>query len=272
MKEKIKNIIKNKKFDLHSHTTASDGELTPAQLVDLAYEKGLEVLAITDHDTLEGLVEAKERAKKYEIEIINGVELSTKYKGISVDILGYGVDKKEALELILKQAKIERENRAYRIIEKFNDIGMRITVEDVKEISGDGVYARPHIAKAIVKKGYVKTVQEVFDKYLADGKPCCIDKMVLTPKDAIELIHQSGGIASIAHPILLNDDQLLENMIQEHKFDAIEVWHSKQNKNDSKKYKNIAKKYNLIATGGSDYHNDLQTLSEFGYIRGNKND
>jgi len=257
-------MSEKKPFDLHMHTTASDGVYSPAEMVRKGHEAGLKLIAITDHDTLAGIEEGKAEAEKLGITFISGVEISTKYEGISVDILGYGVTSNARLNDVLLSLRDGREDRALRIIQKFNDIGMPITMEDVLEFSGKGVIARPHIARAIVKKGYVNEYQKVFDDYLADGKPCCIDKVILTPQEGIELIRESGGVAVLAHPVLIGDDELVGRLIEENHFDGIEVWHRKQDFNDQKRYMEMAQQYGLMTTGGSDFHTDEHKLGQFG--------
>jgi len=253
-----------KKFDLHLHTTASDGEYRPADLVSKAASVGLEIIAITDHDTLDGIAEAKQAGKETGVEVIAGIELSTKFEGKTVDILGYHLTHADDLQQVLKQMRDARENRAQIILEKFAAIGMPLTMEDVLEFSQGGVIARPHIAKAIVKKGYVADYQTVFDEYLADGKPCAIDKMVLSPEEGIALIHEAGGKAVLAHPVYLNDDELVERLLR-YPFDGIEVWHRNHSPEDAAHYNALANRYGLLKTGGSDFHRDEHDLGNFGF-------
>lgn len=260
----LKNIINNGQFDLHLHTTASDGSFSPSEVVEMAAAKGLKTIAITDHDTTDGLKEAMETGKKLGVNVIPGIELSTKYKGKNIDILGYGISASHSLLETLKKIRDHRENRAQLIVKKFCELGLAITDEDVLKHSKGDVIARPHIAKAVVEKGYAKTVQEVFDHYLADGKPCAVDKMVLSPEEGIRLIHRSGGVAVLAHPVLIQDDLIVEELMQL-SFDGIEVWHRKHHPEDVSRYKTQAQKYNKLITGGSDYHNDEHSIGDFGF-------
>ncbi|MDQ0218929.1 PHP domain-containing protein [Peribacillus cavernae] len=257
-------IVQSGHFDLHMHTTASDGEYTPENLVKKAHGIGLKTIAITDHDTLAGLAAAIKTGEELGITVIRGIELSTKYKGKSVDILGYNVAETAGLNRILQEMRTEREERAIRIIKKFEKIGMPITLDDVNKYSGGEVISRPHIAKAIVEKGYVQDYQTVFDSYLADGKPCSIDKLIISPQTAIDFIHESGGMAVLAHPVLIGDDELIKELLH-FNFDGIEVWHRKQNQADNDRYKALAKQFKLAATGGSDFHNDEHQLGVFGF-------
>lgn len=251
-------------FDLHAHTTASDGVYSPSDLVRKAHALGLQTIAITDHDTLDGITEAQRMGEELGIRVIAGVELSTKYKGKTVDILGYYITRQDELHALLSKMRKFRENRAELIIEKFAEIGMPLTMEDVLEFSQGGIIARPHIAKAVVKKGYVTDYQTVFDEYLADGKPCSVEKLVLSPQEGIDLIHRASGRAVLAHPVYLEDELVVE-LLENHDFDGIEVWHRNQSAEDNEKYKRLAETYRLIMTGGSDFHHDEHRLGEFGY-------
>lgn len=262
-------ILNHYKFDLHLHTTASDGVLSPKKLVKKAAELGLEIIAITDHDTVDGIEEALSAAKEYGVTVIPGIELSTKYKGKSIDILGYGIIPSEDLMETLVKLREERRDRGRRILSKFNQLGMNITLEDVKKHSKGDVIARPHIARAVVDKGYAKDMQMVFDLYLADGKPCDVAKSSLLPNDAISVIHESGGKAFLAHPRLIGDERLVEELMA-FPFDGIEVWHRKHKAGDRKRYRLLAEKYGKLMSGGSDYHNEEHLLGEFGFSRENR--
>jgi 3',5'-nucleoside bisphosphate phosphatase len=257
-------IVQNGKFDLHLHTTASDGVYSPRQLVEKARNAGLLTIAITDHDTLAGVEEAIRAGLEFGITVIPGIEISTKYNGKSVDILGYGVSMNHDLKHVLTQIRKERDSRAIRIIKKFEDIGMPITMEDVKKFSKRNIVARPHIAAAVVNKGYAENTQEVFEKYLADGKPCAVDKFILTPNEGINLIHRAGGKAVLAHPKLIGDDNLVIELFKL-PFDGIEVWHRKHGEEDVKTYKELAVNHGLCMTGGSDFHKEEDNLGRFGY-------
>lgn len=258
-------VIKTGYFDLHLHTTASDGIYSPRDLIKMAKEVGLKTVAITDHDTFEGLEEAMQAGIEYNVNLIAGIELSTKFKGRNVDILGYYVTENKELSEILSRMREGREKRALRIIEKFSELGMPFSLEDVKKFSQGNVIGRPHIAKAVVQKGYVADYQSVFNEYLADGKPCALDKLSLSVEEGIGLIHRAGGIAVLAHPKLLGDDELVRKLMQ-FPFDGIEVWHRKQNNDDNALYKQIANEFQLIMTGGSDFHHDEHSLGKFGLV------
>lgn len=261
----LKKIVKQGSFDLHMHTTASDGDFSPREIVRKAKAANLQTIAITDHDTLGGVDEAVSEGEKLGIQVIPGTELSTKAGKTSVDILGYGVSESAQLSETLARMREGREDRAKRIVAKFNELGMSLAMNDVRQFAGGGVIARPHIAKAVVEKGYVPDVQSVFDNYLADGKPCALPKVVLSPQEGIDLIHEAGGKAVLAHPIHLHDDDLVRRLLEENDFDGLEVWHREQNEQDNRRYFELAESFNLIMTGGSDFHNDNHRLGQFGY-------
>lgn len=260
----LEDIVKRGRFDLHLHTTASDGSYSPTEIVEMAALKGLETIAITDHDTTEGIPEALAAGQVSGIHVIPGIELSTKYKGKNIDILGYHIGDSGQLQKVLSEIRVFRENRAHLMIDKLNDSGIPISAEDVIKHAKGEVIARPHIAMAVVEKGFANTMQEVFDFYLGDGKPCAVDKMVLSPQEGIDLIHESGGEAVLAHPLLIHNDGLVEELLQL-PFDGIEVWHRKHKAVNVKKYKKLAMKYNKLLTGGSDFHNSKHEIGMFGF-------
>ncbi|MDQ0339009.1 putative metal-dependent phosphoesterase TrpH [Caldalkalibacillus uzonensis] len=259
----LDNIIKQGHFDLHIHSTASDGVYTPEELVKKAAKSGLKTISITDHDTLAGIEEAKKAGKRYGVRVIPGVELSTKYKGKSIDILGYNVSTCGELTETLTKLREGRYERALRIIAQFNELGMPLTLDDVKKFSQDGVIGRPHIARAVVHKGYVSDYQEVFDHYLADGKPCAVNKVTLSPQQGIDLIHRAGGKAVLAHPVFIGNDELVRELLHLFNFDGIEVWHREHRTEDQRRYQNMAHEFKLVMTGGSDFHHDQHHLGQF---------
>ncbi|HEX7064065.1 MAG TPA: PHP domain-containing protein [Bacillales bacterium] len=261
----LSDIVNKGSFDLHMHTTASDGDYEPKEMVRKAKEAGLETIAITDHDTLNGVDEATAEGERLGVQVVTGVELSTKEGKTSVDILGYGLASSAELEDTLSRMREGREDRAARIVQKFTELGMPISMDDVREFAGGGVIARPHIAKAVVEKGYVSDVQTVFDEYLADGKPCALPKVVLSPQEGIDLIHGAGGKAVLAHPVHLHDDDLVRHLLENYNFDGLEIWHRAQDEEANKRYREMAESFDLLMTGGSDFHNDSHEIGNFGY-------
>jgi 3',5'-nucleoside bisphosphate phosphatase len=259
---KILNDLPFGTFDLHIHTTASDGDFTPAEVVVKAKLAEISTIAITDHDTLAGIAEAREIADKLRIRVISGVEITTRWQGKNIDILGYNIENGDQLQQALSPFREARLTRAEGIVARFTELGMPLTMDDVKQQSGDGIIARPHIAKAIVAKGYVTTIQEAFNRYLADGKPAALDKKRVSTAAGIKMIHQAGGVAVLAHPVYIKETTLIEEIIQQG-LDGIEVWHRNHQKEDVEAFLEIAKKHRLLITGGSDFHVEEHRLGQF---------
>ncbi|WP_352417825.1 PHP domain-containing protein [Proteiniborus sp.] len=256
-----------KKADLHIHTTFSDGSLTPNEIVKWASKKKVHAIAITDHDTVEGIKATIESAILYDIITIAGIEISCTMEEEEVHILGYFIDYEDNNLLnMTKLLKESRESRGEKIIEKLNYLGFEISLEDVYDISGTGVIGRPHIAKAMIKKEYVNTIEEAFGKYLNRNKPAYVERYKLSIEDGINLIHRAGGVAVIAHPGLVKSKKVIYEAIRLN-VDGIEAIHSKHSEQDVIKYSEIGNKYNLIITGGSDFHgnynNNVPVLGDY---------
>lgn len=247
-----------KKSDLHIHTTYSDGILTPSQVVKWAVKKDLTDIAITDHDTTEGVEEAISAGKDLDINVLPGIEISCIEQGQEVHILGYLIDyKSQKLKEFTKTLKAARENRNVEIIKKLSKLNIDIDIEDVKEISKQGNMGRPHIAKALIDKGLVDTVDGAFNIYLGRGKPAYVDRYKVTAKEAIDFIHSLGGVAVIAHPGLVHDKKVL-NYVLKQDIDGVEVIHCTHTEEQIKYFSDICKQLNLIETAGSDCHGYLE--------------
>lgn len=247
--------------DLHAHTTASDGSFSPSELVSLAREKNLSAVGVTDHDTIAGWDEAFAAGEKFEIEIVPGVELSTSYEGGRFHLLGYLFDRDSNLTRVLGEILFERGNRNAVIFENLKNLGVPLEESEVRAFAGrdDGELGRPHFARAMVARGYVETTQEAFDKYLADGAPGYAPKKVLTPQEAIALIHDAGGVAIWAHPPMrkkFSYDELEERLRDwiGWGLDGLEIYYSEYSPEDSAWTSEMREKYNLLGTGGSDFH------------------
>lgn len=246
------------RYDLHVHTNHSDGMFSPKRVVELANELGLNGIAITDHDTITGIEEAIEHSQNYDgFKVIPGIEFSCVYKNEEVHILGYFIDyRNPEIISITEKLKTARINRGIGIIEKLNNLGLKITIDEVRAISGEDYIGRPHIARVLIANGYFSNIQEVFDKYLNRGKPAYVERYRMTIEDTITLIRNSGGIAILAHPGLLKSKNIIDHCISLG-IDGLEYIHSKHGKSDMKQFLKIANKNSLIATGGSDCHGDL---------------
>ncbi|WP_052807435.1 PHP domain-containing protein [Risungbinella massiliensis] len=247
--------------DLHSHTTASDGKLTPLELLQYAKEKGLSALAITDHDTIEGAIEAAKYTKEFQLEIIIGVELNTVWNQREIHMLGYFVDpdNPRLQEQLITQREM-RIARSEKILARLQELGIALTVNDVlSELNFNSArdILLPHIAELMVKKGFVSSKQEAFQRYIGKGKPAYVLPTALTPIEAIKLIQESGGVAVVAHPGIYQEEGLLPDLV-EAGLDGIEVYHPDHGADEREKYAKLAKSYRLIITGGSDFHGEQE--------------
>ncbi|MEE2755947.1 MAG: PHP domain-containing protein [Myxococcota bacterium] len=243
------------KADLHMHSTESDGSLTPTQLVHLAKEKGVGMIALTDHDTISGLEELSEAASTENIEWMSGVEISA-VADRELHILGYGFDEtNEDLVAVLKRQTEQRIQRIYEICDKLCKLGKVVYPEDIINDAAGNV-GRPHVAKALVQAQHVPTVQSAFERYLADGCPAYVPASTISTGAAIDLIHSAGGVASLAHAAVDKAFLRIKRLIDEG-LDAIEVQHPAHNRPDRKRLISIAKTFGLLMTGGSDLHTPM---------------
>ena len=243
------------RVDLHLHTTASDGQLSPTGLVQLALEQGLDVIAITDHDTTNGIEEAQQAAQRSPV-VIPGIELSADNNGVDVHTLGYFLDiHAPVFQERLARFRTDRLQRGRRIVEKLDALGLPLDWARVVAIAHDGSVGRAHIARAIVEAGYVQTVKEAFDRYLHTGGPAYVARQRMSPEEAIELIHSAGGVAVLAHPGLVSHyESLLVDRLVPAGLDGIEVVHPDNPPPVEQRARELAKQYGLIMTGGSDFH------------------
>jgi len=246
-------MINKKKFDLHIHSTASDGTYSPKEIVERALSIGAVAIALTDHDTIDGCVEISDFAKKSGLELYTGVELNTDAYGAEIDILGYfwSMPYKTFLEMLRKR-QAGRIIRAKKIVNRLNDLGIEITYNRVREIA-HGSVCRPHVIEAMVEKDYVSDQKEAFEKYLGLGKPAYVPHDELTPEQAIQYISQGGGISVVAHPGLVGNDAIVERLLKEGA-QGLEAYYPMHSVELIKKYSKLAEKYNAIVTCGSDSH------------------
>lgn len=244
-----------RKVDLHIHTTASDGNLTPSEVVDMARDKGLAGIAITDHDCVDGVDEALQAGRKLGIDVVPGVEISTRStEGSDVHILGYFIDcKNDRLKELLFRASSERNERAKKIVDKLADCGVRLDYEEVLERSGGGVVGRPHIARELVSKGYCYSVASAFGRYLSKNGCAYVARTSVGCEEAVQTVVQAGGVACVAHAAKVKNDGVVVGLI-EHGLGAIEVYHPDHLSAARRFYTRFAKKHGLIIVGGSDAH------------------
>lgn len=251
--------------DLHAHTTASDGVLTPAALVAhaaaLPEAAALTALAVTDHDTMDGLEEALAAGRGGALEVVPGVEISTSHAGAEVHLLGYFVDPRAVqLREQLASRREDREARAREMVERLTALGVGIEYEDVLRQAGNGAVGRPHVAAALVARGRVATRQEAFDRWLADGRPAAVPKPVFPLADAIALLRELGAVPVLAHPGLLKRPDLLPELAGLG-LAGIEVFYPKHLPEQVRELLAFAEAQGLVATGGSDFHAPGQPAS-----------
>jgi len=250
-------------IDLHTHTTASDGRLTPRQLIDHAGEVGLCAVAVTDHDTVDGIAEARRYACEVGMPFIPGIEISAEYSATgTMHILGYFIDEStRSFSDALAFLKESRKKRNPQIIERLNHYGVDITMEDVRHEAGSDQIGRPHVARAIVRKGYASSIADAFERYVKKGAPCYVNKERFLPERAIELIRKAGGIPVLAHPKTLNIDfgQELPRLLarlQEMGLMGVEAYYYSHSPSEEEYFLRLSRKLDIIATGGSDFHGD----------------
>jgi predicted metal-dependent phosphoesterase TrpH len=260
--------------DLHLHTTASDGVMTPSEIVRYAKSKGLQAIAITDHDTIEGLEEGLSEGRKIGFEVIPGIEISAEHSPGSMHLLGFFIDIHHALlnEKLgyLQKARAERNPK---IVEKLNRLGIEVTYEEVLKASGGGQVGRPHIAQVLFEKGYVRSFQEAFERFLGKGAQAYVEKFRFSPKESIHFIREAKGIAVLAHPntLKMNGYSELENLVLQlikEGLKGIEVYYPEHNVLEVAKYKALSERHGLLMTGGTDYHGIEKNGLEIGIGRG----
>lgn len=247
------------KIDLHIHTTYSDGSFSPQQVVDTALECNLDVIALTDHDNILSHKIAMDyvKEKKYDIEIIPGVEINTIYKGYEVHILGYYMDTTNSdFQALLNSQQQARINQTNSIVELLNKkAGIRVKFDDIKAlVAQGGSIGRPHIARAITNAGGTANVMEAYSKYINDSSPVYVTRKTVTPHDAVEIINDAGGIPVFAHPIDVDiSEQLIKELVS-FGLRGVEAYHRKHSPAVVEYFSSLAEKFGLIITGGSDFH------------------
>lgn len=251
-------------IDLHVHTTASDGEYNPKDVIKMAKENGVDTIAIADHDTVAGLEEAIKEGKNIGVEVIPAIELNAKVEKGKMHILGYYMDYKDAeFVRVMESLRKDRENRNSEFIDEFHKQNVNITLEQVKKYAIGSIIAKPHFARALYDNGYINDIEEAYTNYFNVPPMKNIKRQSITPKQAIELIKNAGGIAVIAHPVTLKlDDNELDEKIKELKeygLDGIECYNNIHTKEDITKLKEIANKNNMLITAGSDFHGPITT-------------
>jgi len=241
--------------DFHTHSTHSDGRLTPEQLAGLAARNGVRVMALSDHDTTAGLQQMAAALAKHDMQLIPGVELSTDIPGSEIHVLGYFMKVDDpGFQAELARFREGRLGRGMRMIEKLRGMGMDVSWARVQEIAGDASVGRPHVAQHLVEKGYVQSIPEAFDKYIGRNGPAYAEREKLTPAEAVQLITRAGGLATVAHPQYTPNVEPILADLQPQGLAGLEVYYKDLAPDKVANLLSIARNLRLLPTGGSDYH------------------
>ncbi len=244
------------KVDLHIHSTASDGRLSPAEVVRKSAETGLTVIALADHDTVDGIIPALEAAKTFPwLKVMPCVEISTDVSKGEVHVLGYFIDYTHPeLQATLRRMRNSRQERAQGMIAKLRNLGLPIEWERVREIAGGGSIGRPHLAQAMLEKGYIASIKEAFTKYISWDGPAYVKREKMTPGEAAKLILRANGLPVLAHPSTFNDQEAMVIELKASGMVGIEAYYNAYTAEEISRLVSLAERYGLIVTGGSDYH------------------
>jgi hypothetical protein len=258
--------------DLHAHTTASDGTDSPARLIKLAASLGLSAVAVTDHDTTQGLPEAEEAAFGAGIELVKGVEVSADWRGGAMHMLVLLAEDCDLLHARLREVRRGRTVRNHLMVERLRGQGIPMTMEEVEEEGGQGTIGRPHFASVLVKKGYVSDVGEAFNRYLGRGRSAYVERERLSSSQAIDLAHSVGGVAVLAHPLTIGVEggelSTLVGDLATLGLDGLEAYYGAYDPTTRENLATLARRHGLVPTGGSDYHGDFKPDIGLGVGRG----
>jgi len=260
--------IKGASADLHLHTIYSDSTYTPKQLVDAACASGLSCIALTDHDTIDGIAPCMEQAKGRGLEILPGIELTCEESGLEVHILGYLIDPGEAkLIRMMENLKKYRIQRIYKMVDKLKALGLKIEAESIFKLAGESsCVSRLHLARAMLQQGLISSISEAFQRFIGDRGPAYVAGFPVSVKEAIELIKEAKGIPVLAHPYSLGGDGLIYKFIG-YGLMGLEAYYPEHTKSKVKFYLEMAKEYKLLVTGGSDCHGDAKPAIRLGTFR-----
>ena len=242
--------------DLHTHSTFSDGVLSPTKLIDLAYRRGVRIMALTDHDTIEGLPEALAASARYpDLTLIPGVEISTDVPGNEVHVVGHFIDwQNQEFQRRLQHMRQSRLGRARKMVDKLTALGKPITWERVQSFAGEGAVGRPHVARALVEAGHVATFNEAFDLYINRNGPAYVERERLTPTQAVEIIATVDGLPTLAHPRELDQLDELLSQLKAVGLTGMEAYYQDYSPEEVERLRAVADRFALIPLGGSDYH------------------
>lgn len=248
------------------HSTASDGAVPPAEVVAAAQRAGLSAIALTDHDTVDGVAAAQAAGGALGVRVIAGVELSSVDDGVEIHVLGLHLSQPENLSGALEELKESRRNRAKLIVERLNSLGVPVTLDSVYAAAGEGAVGRPHIAKALVAGGWARDFRDAFDRWLGNGKPACIEKRTVTFAEAARLIHDAGGLVVYAHPGGGVSRTELEELASLG-LDAVEVRHPSHTVDEIARLERLTDDLGLLPSGGSDWHGSPDTYRSLGSMK-----
>ncbi len=253
------------RIDLHTHTTASDGLLSPEQLVALARTAGVEILAVADHDSTEGVDRAMAAGAAASIEVLPAIELNTDVPGTEVHVLGYLLDHHVSwFQDLLRRLRDGRVHRAERMVEKLQALGAPIAMERVLAFADGGAVGRPHVARALVEAGWVRETAEAFTRFIGRNGPAYVERLKVAPGEAVQIIRGAGGVAVLAHPGWLGDDAVVESLLGDG-LEGIEAYHPDHSPEMVERYLGVARRHGLLVTGGTDFHGaDLATRVPLG--------
>jgi predicted metal-dependent phosphoesterase TrpH len=251
------------RVDLHLHSTASDGRFSPAELVRKAAAEGISVIALTDHDTVVGIDAALEAAKSFPgLRLIPGIEISTDAPKGEVHILGYFIDHTDAnFRVALEKMRNSRRERAQQIVTRLAELGCPVDWERVCEIAGGGTIGRPHIAQALLERGYIESFREAFEKYISRDGPAYVEREKVTPSGAVEMVIEAKGLPVLAHPLTVPEPEEMAIQLKKVGLIGIEAYYASYTTDDVERLVDIADRHDLIATGGTDFHG-IDTDSE----------
>jgi len=244
------------KVDLHIHSTASDGRLSPQEIVYRAVELGITIIAIADHDTVDGIAPALAAAKVFpELKVIPAIEISTDVPGDEVHVLGYFIDYTNPHFISrLESMRRSRVERAQKMVAKLKGLGVNIEWERVQHFAGGSTIGRPHIAQAMLEKGYIGSISEAFAKYIARNGPAYVEREKMTPAEAVKLLLDVNGLPVLAHPLTIRETEAMIMEMRAAGMVGIEVYYKDYGEEQRNSLRQLAQKHHLIATGGSDYH------------------
>ena len=252
--------------DLHSHSTASDGSRAPADVIVEAKRVGLAAIALTDHDTLDGIAEATRTGAELGVRVIAGVELSAVEGDVETHILGLHLSDTREMEAQLVALREMRRGRAQRIVARLNELGVRIDFQSVLDQAAGGAIGRPHVARAMIAEGWAVDFRDAFERYLGNGKPAYVGKDRLAVVDAIGLIHRAGGLAVLAHPSHSGTRERIQAFVEQG-MDGVEVKHPSHSSEDTARLGALVEHFSLVPSGGSDWHGAAEGPRTLGMMR-----